>query len=139
MLKSFYHNSKTSRYLNTENTSHGQRTPKGNLGISPTNLVITKGESTQQEMYTDTVIEVLSMQGLHSGTDPISGDFSVAISGYLKKDGKVIQAIRGTTLSGNFYQLLNQIDLLGKELHSNTSGDFFAPLIRFGNLSVSGV
>ncbi|MEC7183654.1 MAG: metallopeptidase TldD-related protein, partial [Bdellovibrionota bacterium] len=66
------------------------------------------------------------------------GDFSFGASGYLCENGVVIEAVKGITVSGNFYQHLMEIGLIGNEMKSNAYGTFFSPEIRFSNLSVAG-
>ena len=37
-----------------------------------------------------------------------TGEFSFAGSGYLYRDGKIEKSVKGFTLSGNYYKLLNE-------------------------------
>ena len=138
VLKSFYHNSASSRELGQENTGHASRSPKGQLGISPTNIVIDAGNTNETKLVADPYLEILFIDGLHSGATPISGDFSFAITGYYHHNGSR-KPFKGVTLSGNFYQILNQIGALGDQVHTSTSQSFFSPLIRFKNLRASGL
>ena len=79
------------------------------------------------------------MQGLHSGLNFMSGDFSFGASGYLMKDGEVTQAVNGITVAGNFYDMLLEIDCIGKDVKANSSYGFFSPDIRFSQLTIAGV
>ncbi|MGL5481873.1 MAG: metallopeptidase TldD-related protein, partial [Aeromonas veronii] len=70
--------------------------------------------------------------------DAVSGDFSFGASGFLCRDGVRLQPVRGITVAGNFYRLLGELEAVGDTLHHNDGKGFYAPLIRFGGLSVAG-
>ena len=137
-LNSFYHNSVTSKFFETENTFHGSRSPRGTLGVTGTNQMIKTSTTDEQAIRNDLYFEVIKMQGLHSGADSISGNFSFGASGYLKEGDKVITAVSGITISGNFFSLLKDIKQIGNVSHATTSLDFFSPTIRFGGLRIAG-
>ncbi|UTW69813.1 hypothetical protein KHA80_02255 [Anaerobacillus sp. HL2] len=46
------------------------------------------------------------MQGLHSGANAISGDFSLSANGFLIKNGKIERPVNQITIAVNFYTLL---------------------------------
>jgi len=138
VLKNFYHNSATANELKMANNSRASRSTKGQLGVGGTTKVISAGNTSEAEILSRPYLEIVSMQGLHSGANAISGDFSFAISGFYHKDGEVIP-FKGITLSGNFYQIMkNQIAEVGNTQHHNTYKSFFSPRIRFDQLSISG-
>jgi len=138
VLKNFYHNSATANELKMANNARASRSTKGQLGVGGTTKVISAGNTSEAEILSRPYLEIVSMQGLHSGANAISGDFSFAISGFHHKDGEVIP-FKGITLSGNFYQIMkNQIAEVGNTQHHNTYKSFFSPRIRFDQLSISG-
>ncbi len=67
-------------------------------------------------------ILVTKLAGLHSGTNTISGDFSVAASGFHIKDGKVVGPIKQITIAGNFYELLKNIEETCSNLQFRSGG-----------------
>ena len=138
VLKSFYHNSATAKFHNVENNGSAARSPKGTLGIGGTQQVISLGTSTEEELKKGKYLNIISLQGLHSGADALSGDFSFGASGYLCEDGQVIGPVKGITISGNFYHLLKEIALIGNQMKSNAYSTFFSPELRFSNLNVAG-
>lgn len=138
ILNSFYHNTSTAKYFGTTTTGHASRDPKSSLNVSSTNWIIKPGLNTNAEVTDGVYLEIIDLMGLHSGCDSISGEFSLAASGYLCKDGKRIQPVKGITVAGNFNKLLCEITRMGNELKSNSSRSTFSPLIRFGNLAIAG-
>ena len=137
-LKSFYHNTATAKYFGIKSTGHASRSPKSSLDVTATNWLISAGTNSTSEMLDDTYLEIIDLMGLHSGCDSVSGEFSFGASGYLCKNGKRIQPVKGVTVAGNFNQLLCGISRMGNELKHNSSRSLFSPLIRFSNLAVAG-
>ena len=78
------------------------------------------------------------LSGLHSGANAISGDFSFGASGFLCRDGVRQQALRGITVAGNFYKMLNQISCIGDTQHWNWQKSSLMAPIRFAEMAVSG-
>ncbi|SME97895.1 TldD/PmbA family protein [Pseudobacteriovorax antillogorgiicola] len=138
VLQSFYHNTATAKYFGTSTTAHGARSPKGALGVAGTQLVFAAGQDEEGTCHEGRYIQVIGLKGLHSGTNPISGQFSLAIDGILMNGDKVEQYVRDATISGNFFSLLNQVEAVSSKIHANSSKTFFAPTIRFGGVSVAG-
>ena len=136
-LKSFYNNSATAKQLNMTNNYSASRSAKGHLSVGGTNKVISCGRESESDIKSGEYLYIFHLQGLHSGTNVISGDFSFGASGYLMRDGKMIQTVKGITLSGNFYSALKELRL-SDELKSSHMQTFFAPTIRFKQLSIGG-
>ena len=141
-LCTLMHNSKTAKYLNQPHNAHASRSPKGGLGVGSHHLVIEPPSSTsgvdESGLWAGEVLEIIELQGLHSGTDAISGDFSLGANGFLYRNGERVQAVRGITVAGNFYKMLNEIEVLGSQREASENGCFFAPKIRFASLKVAG-
>ena len=138
VLKSFYHNTATANYFKTQTTGHASRGPKSSLGVAGTNKLISVGNATHSELTGGTYLEIHALQGLHSGANAISGEFSFGASGYLCRDGKRIQAVKGFTVAGNYHKMLINIRALGDKLKHNTDKSFFTPLIRFADVRIAG-
>jgi len=133
-LKTYLHNLKTAKKENVESTGNGF-----NGGIAPTNLFIKPGNKTLEFMLKDMDqgLFITSLQGLHSGTSAISGDFSLQASGYVVKDGKLDKPVSLITLSSNYLELLNSVDTIGSDLKF-TFSYLGSPSISFNAISVSG-
>lgn len=138
VLKTFYHNTATASFYKTISTGHATRGTRSSLNVSGSNLIITPGEMSDSDVQEGTYLEVIDVMGIGPGSDSISGEFSFGASGYLCKNGKRIQPVKGVTIAGNFNNLINEIGPIGKTLHHNHSQTTFSPLIKFLNLSVAG-
>jgi len=81
--------------------------------------------------------------------NPVTGEFNFAvIEGYLVKNGKIGEPVRGATLIGKGSEILMNIDMVGKDLDhgqgmcGSTSGsiptNLGQPLLRVSEITVGG-
>jgi PmbA protein len=138
VFQNMMHNSITAKHYGVKTTGHASRGARSTMGVGHHQLVIGNGDAAPAELYAGEYLEVTSMAGLHSGANAISGDFSLGVSGFLCRDGKRIQPVRGITVAGNFYKMLNQIQCIGDESFWNWQRSALMPSIRFDNLAISG-
>jgi PmbA protein len=138
VLTSFFHNTATARQMEGQSTGHGSRSAKSALGVAPTQLVIATGQTPEAKILGSDHLRVVSLKGLHSGTNPISGHFSLAVEGVLYKGGEPEQFVKDVTISGNFYDFIRQIAQVGEREHANSSRTFFTPYMLFEGVSVAG-
>ena len=75
---------------------------------------------------------------LMSGANAISGEFSFGASGYLCENGERFQPVRNVTVAGNFYQMLQNINMIGNRQHWNWQRSALMPSIRFADVAISG-
>ena len=61
-------------------------------------------------------VYITSVEGMHAGANPITGDFSLAASGFRIEDGKKTTPVKSITVSGNFFSLLKDITAVGEDL-----------------------
>ena len=138
VLQTFMHNSVTASHFGLETTGHASRGTKSTLGVGYHQLMLGLGEANDAELKAGEYLEVTSMAGLHSGANPISGDFSFGASGFLCRDGVRVQPVRGITVAGNFYKMLNKIQCIGDNAHWNWERSSLMPSVRFADLAISG-
>lgn len=135
VLKSFYHNSATARFFNTNTTGHASRGSASSINVSGTNLVIHgKKKSSGPQKY----LEVIQMDGLHSGANRVTGNFSVGVKGYIWENGQRMGTFGNVTLSGNLIDLLTRGIVTGLEVEASTDRSFFSVPMVFENISIAG-
>jgi PmbA protein len=104
--------------------------------ISPTNIRLKEGTASEDELVREVKdgYYVRSVQGAHQ-SNPDTGDFSVAITpAWRIMKGEIQHAVKGAMISGNIYDLLNKIGLIGKE--PRQVGTFIAPKVVVTELNV---
>ncbi|MBP3038535.1 TldD/PmbA family protein [Bacillaceae bacterium Marseille-Q3522] len=142
-LVTLLYNLKTAKAAGTDSTGHGYRPSyKGTLSVAPTNFYIVPSEKKYEDLVSSVEEGVLitDLSGLHSGADAASGEFSVAANGYYLKNGKM-EAAKQMTIAGNFYELLQNIEQIGSDLHFSPSfvapGFYGSPSLIVKGLSVT--
>ncbi|MEA0566055.1 MULTISPECIES: TldD/PmbA family protein [Lysinibacillus] len=124
-LQTLLHNRKTAKKDGCESTGHAQRESyKDTLSVAPQNFYIAPGQETQDSLIHSLTEGVLitDLSGLHSGTNSISGDFSVAARGFHIQDGQIASPVKQMTIAGNFFTLLKDIQAISSDLYFLPSG-----------------
>lgn len=137
-LKGFLHNSYTAAKAGVTSTGNAARGSfKSPPELGNTNFYLAPGELEPEEIIrrTGSGLLLTEVMGMHTA-NPISGDFSVGAAGIWIEHGELTTPVRGMVIAGNILELLENIDLVGKDLR------FFigkgAPTIRVAGLTVSG-
>ena len=108
------------------------------LSVSSRHIVIQGARPSDSDVASGCVFEVVSLEGLHSGANGVTGDFSLKASGFLCRDGQREQAVRGVTIAGNFYRLLQNVVATGETSEWDSQGSFMSPRLRFRGCTVAG-
>ena len=59
---------------------------------------------------------VQSMTGVHSGVNPISGDFSVGAEGLMIRNGKLAEPVREITVASTLQRMLQSLEVVGADV-----------------------
>ena len=59
---------------------------------------------------------MLSVQGLHSGVNPISGDFSTGAAGVMIRDGAMAEPVREFTIASTLQRMLLDVAEIGADV-----------------------
>jgi PmbA protein len=86
----------------------------------------------------ETGLLVESMSGLHSGVNPVSGDFSVGAEGVMIRGGELAEPVREVTIASTIQRLLSDIVAVGDEVEWLPSGTG-TPTLAVANVSLSGL
>ncbi len=138
---SFMHTSDTARRAGVEPTGHAVRSYKSLPAIAPSNLFLPAGGDQPDKLRSGADIEVVELQGFHSGAHPVSGDFSLPALGYALKDGRRTGPLHNFTVAGNFLDLLAAISAVGSDFEFGVPGmgsAFGSGSVLVRGLSVAG-
>jgi len=119
VLKAFTHNSYSARRMATRSTANAVRGGyAGTPGVGCLALQLLPGTRDQQSIIADVDEGVLvqSVQGLHSGVNSISGDFSVGASGLLISGGAVGAPVREFTIASTLQRMLLDVAEVGGDV-----------------------
>jgi len=113
------------------------------------NTFIAAGNSTPEEIISNTEYGIYAKNMGGGSVNPATGDYNFSISeGYIIRNGKIAEPIKGAALIGNGMDTLNKIDMVGSDLKlavgmcSAGSGTIPAavgqPTLRVSELTVGG-
>lgn len=122
VLQTLLHNLRTAYKFGVTPTGNG--VGGGERGVSYSNFYIENGNLSQDEILQQTGegVYITGLNGTHSGYSRVSGDFSFGAEGFLIKNGKIDKSLNQLTLSGNVYQLWQDIELIGDDIKFTPDG-----------------
>jgi PmbA protein len=80
---------------------------------------------------------VQSMTGVHSGVNPISGDFSVGAEGLMIRDGKLAEPVREVTVASTLQRMLHSLVAVGADVEW-LPGIAAGQTLAVGDMQISG-
>lgn len=113
------------------------------------NTFIAKGESKPEDIISNTEYGIYAKELGGGSVNPATGDYNFSVNeGYIIKDGKIGELIKGAALIGNGMDTLRKIDMVGNDLRlemgmcSAQSGTIPVtvgqPTIRISEITVGG-
>ena len=148
-LTGFIHNTYTAKKEGTVSTGNAVRGDFKSLpGVGVTNLYIEpkiRHQSSdfrqQTEIQNDNLVKslskgilVLEAMGVHTA-NPISGDFSVGVSGLWIENGEIKYPVKEAVISGNVLELFKRIESVGSDL--KFYGKIGSPSLLIGEMDIS--
>jgi PmbA protein len=80
---------------------------------------------------------VQSMTGMHSGVNPISGDFSVGAEGLMIRDGRLAEPVREITVASTLQRMLQSLTIVGADVEW-LPGIAAGQTLAVGDMQISG-
>ena len=111
-LTSFLYDLTTARRDGRESTGNASRAGfKSSPAPSPSNLFFESTGDSVPDVYrrADRAFLVQDMHGVHSGANPVSGDFSVGATGKLLENGTTTRAVKEVTIAAPMLDILRGI------------------------------
>jgi TldD protein len=113
------------------------------------NTFIDNGTSTFEEIIANTKYGLFAKKMGGGSVNPGNGDFNFSVmEGYMIRDGKIAEPVKGAALVGNGAQILHKIDMIANNLSrqrgmcGSASGsipaDVGQPTIRVKEITVGG-
>ncbi|HEX2041436.1 MAG TPA: TldD/PmbA family protein [Acidimicrobiales bacterium] len=140
VVAGFLHNSYTGRRSGRASTGSAVRGGyKSTPGVGSRALVLSPGGLSQEELLAEVGegLLVQSVTGLHSGANPVSGDFSVGIQGLMVRDGAPAEPVREATVASTLQRMLQDVVAVGSDLEWLPGGAAGLTLV-VGDVALSG-
>jgi len=138
-LSGFLHNTYTARRggkLSTGNAGRGgYRTPPG---VAPSNLFLRPGDRDLEALVglAGDGVYIQEVAGVHSGANPVSGEFSVGATGLRITGGGLAEPLREMTVASTLTDVLSGVSAVGSDLRF--LGSIGAPSILVETMTVAG-
>jgi PmbA protein len=119
VLRQFVHSSYSARRAGVVSTGNATRGGfRGTPGVGCLALHLQPGARQQADLIgdLDDAVLVQSVQGLHSGVNPVSGDFSTGASGLLISAGEVGPPVREFTIASTLQRMLHDVVEVGGDV-----------------------
>lgn len=150
ILKGYMIDILNGRRMNMPSTGSGRRQ---NFRYAPTsrmsNTYIAPGTDTFEEMVANTEYGLYAAKMGGGSVNPSTAEFNFAVSeGYMIRNGKIAEPVRGATLIGKGHEVIQRIDMVGNDLDfgqgmcGSVSGsvptNVGQPVIRVSEMIVGG-
>jgi PmbA protein len=119
VLHGFLYNTYAARRAGTRSTASAVRAGfKSGPGVGARALSVVPGSKSPDEILNSigSGLLVQSISGVHSGVNPVSGDFSVGAEGMLFKDGTLGEPVREITIASTLQRMLLGVVAIGSDL-----------------------
>jgi PmbA protein len=139
VLQGFLHDSYTGRRSGFGSTGSAVRGTRGLPAPGLHALAVRPGSGTLDELIggVEHGLLVFSLAGLHSGVNPVSGDFSVGVEGRMIRNGEVAEPVAECTIASTLQRLLLDVRAVGGEVLHLPSGVSTPPVV-IGGVALSG-
>lgn len=139
VLSMFVHNSYTGRRSGVASTGNAIRGYSSTPGAGTIALALTPGRRQQPEIIADIEDGVLiqGVSGLHSGVNPVSGDFSTGADGLRIRNGELAEPLREFTIGSTLQRMLLDVIEVGGDLDWLPSSAAGLSLV-VGDVTLSG-
>ena len=144
VLNTLLYNLKTAHKAGKTTTGNASKAGyNASVKVRPFTMYIQGGEITEEQLLekAGNGVYITALEGLHSGANGVSGDFSLQSAGYLIENGKKTKRIKGFTVAGNFYELLKKITAVADNTclpRALGMTAFGAPSVLVDGLSIAG-
>lgn len=142
VLRGFLHNTETARRDGAGSTGNASRPSyRGVPGVAPTNLVVEEGSETADDILgrAGRAVYIQDVSGVHSGANPVSGEFSVGATGLRVEGGSLGEPLREITIASTLPEVLRRVEAVGSDVRFFPGmGAIGTPTILVGEMTVAG-
>ena len=141
-LNGFMHDTYTAARMDGGQRSTGNAkrgSYKGSPGVGTSNFYLDNGTTPFEELlrHAEGGVLIADVSGVHSGANPISGEFSVGATGLRVEGGAIGEPLREMTIASTLPEMLAGITGLGDDLRFFSSVG--TPSVLIGEMTLAGV
>lgn len=137
ILKGFIYNTRVAKRAGVKSTGNASRGGFTSLpGIGTHNVYLEPGKHSKAEILANTKKGLLLKEVTGYGIDTVSGNFSGGASGFWVENGEIVSPVKGVTIAGKAFDILNGIDMMGNDIDMNQT--FASPTFRVAEMQIGG-
>ena len=140
VLQGFLYNTYAGRRAGVPSTASAVRGGfKSRPGVGARALALEPGTKTQDQILAevDEGLLVQTVSGVHSGVNPVSGDFSVGAEGLMVRGGALAEPVREITIASTIQRMLQEVVAVGNDLEW-LPGPAAGVTVAIADMSMSG-
>jgi PmbA protein len=139
VLAGFLYDGSTGRRAGRASTASAVRGSRSLPSPGVQVMIVEPGQGTYDELLAgiDLGFALRSMNGLHSGVNPVSGDFSVGAEGRMIRGGALAEPVREVSIAGSLQRMLLDLAAVGGDLTWLPGGTGMASLV-LADISLGG-
>ena len=117
VLRMFVHNAQSARRAGTRSTGNAVRGYESTPSVGCFALALAPGSTDPSAILAgiDDGILVQDVSGLHSGVNPVSGDFSTGAEGLRIRGGELAEPVREFTIASTLQRMLRDVRAVGND------------------------
>ena len=118
VLQGFLHNTYTARRMGVSSTASAVRGAKSTPSVGVHAAALAPGTRSRADLIAgiDHGVLIQEVSGLHSGVNPVSGDFSTGAEGMLIAGGTLGRPVREFTIASTIQRLLHDVVAVGNDI-----------------------
>lgn len=136
VLASYLLDTYSARKLNLKTTGNSLRNPGEPSIAGPTNLYLSPGPYTPEEIISSVESGLYVTELIGFGFNPVTGDYSRGAVGIWIENGELTYPVEEITIAGNMKDMLMQIEMVGNDLELRDK--ISSPTIKIGKLTIAG-
>ena len=138
VISTYLYTLQTAAKDNVQPTGNGYGAGKAKADVGY--VFVKGGKKSEEEMISGIKegVYITELQGLHSGMNQHSGNFSLQCAGFMIKDGKKAEPLALITVAGNLINVFNDIKCIANNNKLVISNQMSCPSILVGEMAISG-
>ncbi|HEX3324952.1 MAG TPA: TldD/PmbA family protein [Solirubrobacterales bacterium] len=141
-LRTYLYDTYTARRGDAASTGNaGRGGYRSRPSVSTSNLIVAPGTLGFEELLGEAGegVFITDVAGLHSGVNPVSGDFSVGASGRAIRAGELAEPLREFTIASDLVSMLKAVRAVGASARwVPFGGSVSTPPLLIGTMTVAG-
>jgi PmbA protein len=141
VLKSYLHNTYTAMRTKSRSTGSAVRSYRNVPEVGVSNLVLKPSDLSREALLdrVDNGLHVSQLTGLNT-VNPVSGEFSLGLTGHWIEKGRLTKPVKELTVAGNVIELLKNVAAVASDLRFMFAGGFCgSPTVLIEELPVGGL